>query len=263
MPHLYYFLPPRPPSPPRKTAVPLVFFTHYMDATCEQTDGLVPISRVAAHSSAPSDDAHNNIAPIAPEFAQDAPAPSATTSQPHAARVDNAITSTSPTACFLGIPTEVRLMIYGYVWTPEVDVYIDPPSHLHPNTVHPICHANRQIRFEAIDSLRREQTVTLHFHASVKDLDFTSVINTLEGLDNNKHLGKRGGGQRKLHMHISIQYRAKWSQSYPPGSFPKLTACLKKLVFGAEYDYSFTDKGGVEIGGRLAVPPNARSPFDS
>jgi hypothetical protein len=127
---------PLAPRAPQNSAIPLAFLTRYADATYEPTTaGLAFLTRYAdatyepttaglASASPPTEDTstrsknpHTDVAISCSELAQDEPASSATLSHPRAAQIDNAnltTTSTPPTASFLGIPTEVRYMIYSY-----------------------------------------------------------------------------------------------------------------------------------------------------
>lgn len=79
------------------------------------------------------------------------------------------IASTSSTACFLGIATEVRCMIYNHLWTKNVDVCMMHKDIRARSPIHPIFQTNRQVRLEAADSLNKDSSVTLHLYAVVEN----------------------------------------------------------------------------------------------
>jgi hypothetical protein len=233
-----------------RTRVPLVFFTQYMDATLH---GPVPFSQSTAHSSAHSCDTQTKVAAVTSEPALAGFASSATTGHSKAAQLDtddSDAASTSTSASFLGIPMELRYIIYGYLWAPNVDVYIDPPSFRLHNIVHPILHINSQIRSEAVDSIRRDQTVTVCIHANADDLDLRSTTSVLKKLDFN-FLKKNDDRKivlrahiRSTHMAVSQPFLQAFSLPVPPGSFADFIACLTKLGWEAEYEFTRLDLGG-------------------
>ena len=248
----------RPPVTLR-TRVPLGLFTQYMDATPHRP---VPVSQSTAHSSAHSRDPKTNVAVVTSE-----PALSATTGHSKAAQLDtdnSDAASTSTSACFLGIPMELRYIIYGYLWAPNVDVYIDPPSFRLHNIVHPILHTNSQIRSEAVDSIRRDQTVTVCIHANADDLDLRSTTSVLKKRDFN--FFKKNDDRkivlrahiRSTHTAVSQPFLLAFSLPVPPGSFADFIACLTKLGWEAEYE--FTRLG---LGGPLPVSQYAQISRDS
>jgi hypothetical protein len=234
----------RTPPAPLKTAVPLAFITRYSDATSGPTAGLASVT--SAHSKG----LHSDATVFSPELAQDEPPSSATSNHSRAAQVDNAdltTTSTALAACFLGIPTEVRYMIYGYLWAPIIDLYIDSPSHIKPNAIHSIFQVSRQVRLESIDSLRRTKSLTFNIHAIVKDLDFSRITNMLEDLSHNKYSQARDGGIGRLFIHLSLRRGDPQRPPSAPESIETFIECLQKLGLDVWYKYLPTNKDGVKI----------------
>lgn len=244
----------RPPSPPstpsllRSTAIPHIFFTRHTDTTPEPAPNFQP----KAPSSAHSNELHTNNAAVTLDLTQATSTSSATAHHPQTAQVDESNASTYPTACFLGIPLEVRCMIYDLLWIPKVDIYIDPSSISHPNPVHPVFRVNRQVRSEAIDNLQRRKPTTLHIHAIAKDLDFTETTSTLEDLDKNQYFEKRGGSKWKLQIRLSLHHEDQWRLPPAPESFATFLVLLKKLDVKPKYEYAFTDKDGEEADASFA-----------
>lgn len=239
-------------SPPRTTTVPLAFFTAYMDATSEPTFEPVPGSRSTAHSPVHFRNTQTEVAVVAPELAPAGFDSSATTDNSRAAQlvIDNpGDASTSTSACFLGIPIELRYTIYGYLWAPNVDVFIDPRNPLHPNGVHPIFHINSQTRLEAIDSIRKDQMPTVRFHINAEDLDLRKTTSVLKKLDF-KYLKTSNDREVVLRVHIntpnvalSEPFMHAYYRPVPRGSLTDFIACLSKLGLQAEYEYTRLDLG--------------------
>jgi hypothetical protein len=138
-------------------------------------------------------------------------------------------------------------MIYGYLWAPIIDLYIDSPNHIKPNAVCPIFQVSRQVRLEPIDSLRRTKSLTFNIHAIVKDLDFSRITTMLEDLSHNKYSQARDGGIRRLFIHLSLQKGDPQRPPSAPESIETFIECLQKLGLDALYKYLRTNKDGVEI----------------
>jgi hypothetical protein len=167
--------------------------------------------------------------------------PLAFLTQTRAAQVDNAsltTTSTPPATSFLGIPTEVRYMIYGYIWTEAIDLYIDRPNRLKTNAVGPIFQVNRQVRSETIDSLRRTKSLTFDLHATVRDLNFSNTTSVLEVLNNQFSKTRNGGIIRELHVLLSLRHKDLKHPPPAPASFEQFVRCLERLGLSARYTYS-------------------------
>ncbi|KAM0691076.1 hypothetical protein Q7P36_009847 [Cladosporium allicinum] len=238
--------PPLLPPPPLRTTASHFFFTHRMDATSGPPGKVAP----AAKGSPPIQPTvvRTNVAAVTPKLGS------------HAALLDTdslEVASNAPTACFLGIPTEVRYMVYEYLWTPTVNIYIMSPS-LSPhkvNAIHPIFNVNRHIRSEAIDSLKRNKSLTFAFHASTDDADFRKLASVLQDLGNTSNYFKEssGGGDKKmLQVHLHLHFRDAYLQTSAPGGFEEYIACLAKLGLEAEYEYTFTDRDEHERSGDFA-----------
>ena len=109
---------------PQNSAIPPPFTQHAQASFGPTAE---PLRTFAHPKNLHTDD--DDAAVSNPEPAQAKPSSrAATPNHPRAAQVDNAnltIVSTPPAACFLGVSLEVRQMIYGYLWTPAIDVYID------------------------------------------------------------------------------------------------------------------------------------------
>lgn len=192
-----------PGSPLRRTAIPHVFFIRSANATSGSSAKQAPVPQPATRTPARPKKSGAKVAVVSPGLASTS---SAAAHHPHAAPVDTAI-STPATACFLGIPTELRYMIYDYLWTPKVDVYVDPTRLSHPNPVHPIFSVNFEIRLEATDNIARKRPVTVHIHGSAECFDFRTITRALEDLDKaryNKYFESRSAGQTKLHVHLHM-----------------------------------------------------------
>jgi hypothetical protein len=218
-----------------------VFFTRHPDAASGPADKL----------AIQPERAQNNITAATLELANAGLASSATTSLSHAAQLDMdnpEIASNSSTACFLGIPTEVHCMIFDYLWTPTVNICITSPRLSPPYAIHPIFHVNRQIRSEAIDSLKRNKSSTFALHASTDDVDFHQMATLLKNLNNNKsnYFKESGDGKKTLEVNLHLHFLDAYRQTFAPGGFANFIACLRKLGLEAEYVYSFTDRDRLE-----------------
>lgn len=153
--------------------------------------------------------------------------------------------STPPAACFLGFSLEVRQMVYGYFWTPAIDVYVDSsPSHPQPNAVHPILLISHQARMEALDGLRRTRSLTFNLHATVHDIDFSKLTRMLEDLSDTSKAPS--GAIRELHVLLSLQQRDLKHAPPAPESFEEFVKCLQRLGLSASYTCAVVGFGGVE-----------------
>jgi len=222
-----------------------------MDATSEPTTaGLASASPPTEDTSTRSKNLHTDVAISNSEPAQDKPASTNTSNHPRAAQVDNVTLattsiSTSPAASFLGIPSEVRYMIYGYLWTRNIDVYIDAPRYSRPSTILlPISQVNRQVRLEAKVSLRRIKLPGYYLHATVKDLDFSNITSILEDFKNNSYSNDRRGGVKGLNVLLSLRHEDLQHDPPAPDTFEDFVLCLKRLQLHVSYDYDFTDEHG-------------------
>jgi hypothetical protein len=239
-------------SRPRVTAVPHVFFAHHIDTTSEATTTLTPVSLPPTHPSTHPNNAETKLAIVTPEFAPAALTSSATIDHPHTAQLDLEAASDSPTASFLGIPTEVRCMIYDYLWPSAVDICINSPGLAFPIDVRPIFHVDRQSRSEAIGSLRRHKSLTFNIHAIAEDLDFRQTTSALKDLNNNYFRKEGGGGKKKLTVHLYLRSRDVNSKADAPESFAEFIACLAELGLQADYKFTFTTKDLLDRGGDFA-----------
>ena len=198
------------------------------------------------HISAHSENHHTDDAAVSLELAQDEEASSATPDHLGAAQDDDAnlkLSPTSPTVSFLGIPPEIRYMIYGYLWARTINLYVDPPSHSHPNAAPPIFQVNRQVRLEAIDKLRRTRSLTFNIHATVKNLDFSKIAGVLADFRNNRHSEKRGGGVKIMRILLSLRHDDPQRQ---PQALEEFVESSKKGGWKT-YEHAFTGADGVEM----------------
>jgi hypothetical protein len=241
--------PPLPPPPPIRTTTSHVFFTRHIDAASGPADKLAPVAR--GSQPVQPKDAHTNITAVTPDLAQAGLASSATTGLSHAAQLgteNHEVASHSPTACFEGIPTELHCMIFEYLWTPTVNIYVLSPRFSPPkvNAVHPIFNVSRHIRSQAIDSLQRNKPLTFAFHTSIDDRDFRKLARMIEDLDNTSNYFKESDNSKKrLQVHLHLDFRNAYRQTLAPGGFANFIACLRKLGPEAEYEYTFTDRDGL------------------
>ena len=144
-------------------------------------------------------------------------------------------------------------MIFEYLWTPIVNICIMSSRPSPPYPIHPIFHVNRQIRSEAIDCLRRSKHLTVAFHASTDDDNFYKMASVLEDLDDRgNHFEVNGDGKKTLQVNLHLHFRDAYRKTRSPGGFGEFIACLAKLGFEAEYEYSFTDRDGLERLGDFA-----------
>jgi hypothetical protein len=215
---------PQTPAAPLNTAIPLAVLTQHTDASSEPTDAFA--SEGPPTSSAQADKNANPTTPL-------------------------------PSASFLGIPTEIRQMIYGYLWnTPTpLNLYIDPPSYSSPNTILPILQTHPQIRREALDTLRRtRKSLAFTLHASVADLDFSRITALLEdygaGTTSKKYkLSKALDGITIAGLHILLTVRDEDLKYDSPfaSTFEGFFMCLKENFGGLEvkYEYGGTGEGGM------------------
>jgi hypothetical protein len=239
-------LPPPPPPPALRTTASHVFFTHHIDATSGPTDELAPVAK--EYQPVQSENARTNIAAVIPELAQAGLASSATTGLSHAAQLNietPEATSNSSTACLVGLPTEVHCMIFEYLWTPIVDIYITSPRLSPPkaNATSPIFNVNRQLRAEATDSLKRNKCA---LHSSTDDVDFRNMVAVLEDLDSSSsnRFEENGDGNKTVQVHLHLNSRDAYFQTLAPGGFAEYIACLARLGLKAEYEYTFMDDDG-------------------
>jgi len=246
--------PPAPP-PPLRTTVPHVFLTRHTNGKSRPARKLAPISK----RSPPvlSKDVHATIAAVIRQPAQVGSASSATTGHSHATQLDIVnpeVASNSSTACFLDIPPEVHCMIFDYLWTPIINICImSARLSRTPCVIHPIFHVNHQIRLEATDSLKRNKSLTIALHASTDDVDFRKMASLLGDLDSKGDYFEEGGeGRKTLEVNLHLHFRDAYRQTRAPGGFAEFIACLAKLGLEAQYEYTFTDRDGVERVGDFA-----------
>jgi hypothetical protein len=202
---------------PQNSAIPPPFTQH---AKASFGPTAEPLRTFAHPKNLHTDD--DDAAISNPEPAQAKPSSrAATPNHPRAAQVDNAnltIVSTPPAACFLGVSLEVRQMIYGYLWTSAIDLYIDSSlSHRQPNAVHPLFLTSHQVRMEALDGLRRTRSLTFNFHAVVHNIDFSKLTRMLEDLSDAPKAPS--GAIRELHVVLSLQQRDLKHAPTAPKSF--------------------------------------------
>jgi hypothetical protein len=138
-------------------------------------------------------------------------------------------------------------MIFEYLWTPIVNVCIMSSRLSPPYAIHPIFHVNRQIRSEAIDSLKRNKSLSFALHASTDDVDFRQMETVLKNLNNkSNYFNESGDGKKTLEVNLHLHFRNAHRQTLAPGGFADFIACLRKLGLEAEYEYTFTDRDGLE-----------------
>jgi hypothetical protein len=237
--------PPAPP-PPLRTTVPHIFLTHHKNDIPAPAGKIAPVSKKSPPVQYKK--SYTKTAAVTPQPAQAGLASSATTGQSHAAQpdIDNPeVPSNSSTASFLGLPTEVHCMIFEHLWTPIVSICIMSPRFPPPYAIHPIFHVNRQIRSEAIDSLKRNKSLTFAFHAATDDDDFRKIVSVLEDLDKNAKYFE-GSGKKTPQVDLHLHFRDAYRPVRAPGGFVEFVACLAKLGLEAQYEYTFIDRDGVE-----------------
>jgi hypothetical protein len=139
-------------------------------------------------------------------------------------------------------------MIFEYLWTPIVDIYITSPRLSPPkaNATSPIFNVNRQLRAEATDSLKRNKSLKFALHSSTDDVDFRNMVPVLEDLDSSSsnRFEENGDGNKTVQVHLHLNSRDAYFQTPAPGGFAEYIACLARLGLKAEYEYTFTDYDG-------------------
>jgi hypothetical protein len=233
------------PSAPQNSAVPPPFA---QDAKASLGPTAEPF-RTFAHLKNLHTDDDDDAAISNPGSAQaKSSSRAATPSHPRDARVNNGNTtmlSTPPAASFLGVSLEVRCMIYGYLWTQAIDIYIDSsPSNPQPNAAHPLFLISHQVRMEALDGLRRTRSLTFNLHAAVHDIDFSKLTRTLEDLSDASKAPS--GAIRELHVVLSLQQRALKHAPPAPKSLEGFVQCLRRLGLSARYTCVVVGFDGVE-----------------
>lgn len=147
-------------------------------------------------------------------------------------------------------------MIFEYLWTPIVNIYITSPRLSPPkaNATTPIFNVNRQLRAEATDSLKRNKSWTCALHSSTDDIDFRNMVAVLEDLDSSSsnRFEENGDGKKTVQVHLHLNSRDAYFQTPAPGGFAEYIACLARLGLKAEYEYTFTDEDGLMRSGGSA-----------